>query len=220
MAHVMKKRFFEDWFEFVSVFLLSAATLTSAWCGAEGNLWSSAQLGALADFNENNRLILETNTKAGQMRSIDLLVFTQYTNAVAEGKTQLAEFYFKRFRAETKPALEAWLATKPLSNPSAPPSPFVMPEYKIALDDEVPLLRAKAERFYKLGVEANAISDRFTLLMVFFTAVLFFVGMAPKLSHQWMKNLFLSMGALIWIVGTYVMCMLPVTWTKIIVALK
>jgi len=216
----MKKRSLEDWFEIVSVFLLSAATLTSAWCAAQGDLWSSAQLGSLADFNEHNRIILEKNTKAGQIKAIDLLVFTQYTNAIAEGKIKLADFYLQRFRPETKPALEAWLATKPLTNVSAPSSPFSMPEYKIALDDEVAQLRLKAERSYKEQEEYNAISDRYVLLMVFYTAVLFFVGMAPKFSHLWMRGLFMSMGAFIWVVCCLLMCTLPVTWTRIIGILK
>ena len=29
----------------------------------------------------------------------------------------LADFYFNRFRAEFKPAVDAWIATKPLKTP-------------------------------------------------------------------------------------------------------
>ena len=46
-----------------------------------------------------------------------------------------ADFYAERFRGEFKPAFDAWLATKPLANPDAPPSPFEMAEYRVALRD-------------------------------------------------------------------------------------
>ena len=35
-------------------------------------------------------------------------------------QTQLTDFYFDRFRAEFRPAVNAWVATKPLKNPNAP----------------------------------------------------------------------------------------------------
>ena len=33
---------------------------------------------------------------------------------------------------EFKPAVDAWIATRPLKNPNAPPTPFAMPQYKLA----------------------------------------------------------------------------------------
>ena len=47
-------------------------------------------------------------------------------------QTELADFYFKRFREEFRPAVDAWVATRPLKNPNAPLTPFAMPQYKLA----------------------------------------------------------------------------------------
>jgi hypothetical protein len=46
--------------------------------------------------------------------------FTQWVDAYARNETQLADFYRQRFRPEFKPAVEAWIATRPLQNPQAP----------------------------------------------------------------------------------------------------
>ena len=54
-------------------------------------------------------------------------------------------FYETRFRAEFKPAFDAWLATKPLTNQNAPLTPFVMPQYKLAAEAEAERLDAEAE---------------------------------------------------------------------------
>jgi hypothetical protein len=53
-------------------------------------------------------------------------MFEHYISAISEKNDQLAEFLFRRFRPEMKVAMEAWLATQPLKNPSAPPAPFTV----------------------------------------------------------------------------------------------
>jgi len=45
-------------------------------------------------------------------------------------------------------ATEAWLATRPLKNPSAPSSPFVMKEYSLAVEREMQQARQEeAKKF-------------------------------------------------------------------------
>ena len=43
--------------------------------------------------------------------------FFQWVDAYVRGEGELAEFYFRRFRAEFKPAVNAWIATRPLKKP-------------------------------------------------------------------------------------------------------
>ena len=49
---------------------------------------------------------------------IDVATFTQWVDAYAREETLLADFYFARFRAEFKPAVDAWIATRPLETPT------------------------------------------------------------------------------------------------------
>ena len=66
---------------------------------------------------------------ANAQAQIDVAVFTQWVDAYASGKKLLRDFYFERFRREFKPAVVAWIATRPLKNPNAPLTPFAMPQY-------------------------------------------------------------------------------------------
>ena len=42
-------------------------------------------------------------------------------DAYAHHETRLADFYRKRFRGEFRPAVAAWVATRPLRDANAPP---------------------------------------------------------------------------------------------------
>ena len=42
----------------------------------------------------------------------DVATFMQWVNAYAQRQTELADFYHRRFRAEFKPAVAAWIATR------------------------------------------------------------------------------------------------------------
>ena len=51
---------------------------------------------------------------------VEVATFTRWVDAYARKETELADFYRKRFRKEFQPAVEAWIATRPLQNPEAP----------------------------------------------------------------------------------------------------
>ena len=89
-----------------------------------------------------NALRIDSAKAAGLANSqteVDVATFTQWVNAYAQKETLLTDFYFKRFRNEFRPAVDAWIATRPLKNPNAPLTPFAMPQYKLAA-------RAEADR--------------------------------------------------------------------------
>ena len=76
---------------------------------------------------------------------VDIAMFFQWANATAADDRELADFYTERFRAEFRPAFDAWLATDPLTNPSAPPTPFATDQYQLAARTEAERLDAEAE---------------------------------------------------------------------------
>ena len=69
------------------------------------------------------------NDIAMQRNAVHVHLFVQWVAAGSTGNTWLADFLFKRFPEPLKSATVAWQATHPLTNPSAPASPFDMPEY-------------------------------------------------------------------------------------------
>jgi len=72
---------------------------------------------------------------AGTQAEIDVATFTQWVDAYSRKEADLADFYRRRFRAEFRPAVDAWIATRPLVNPNAPLTPFAMPEYRLQADN-------------------------------------------------------------------------------------
>ena len=60
---------------------------------------------------------------------VDVATFTQCVDAYVQDEAELAGFYSGRFRAEFKPAVHAWVATRPLNSPDAPLTPFAVSRY-------------------------------------------------------------------------------------------
>ena len=114
-------------------------------------------------------------------------------------------FYERRFRPEFKPAFDAWVATKPRTNPDAPLTPFVMPQYRLAAEAEAERLDADAE-VSAAEVRRNIQrSSNYVLGVVLFSVSLFFAGMSTKLTSSRLRVLTLAtgcaifLGTLLWI---------------------
>ena len=143
---------------------------------------------------------------ANRQLQIDALTFTEWVDAYSAGKTKLAAFYFDRFRPEFRPAVTAWVATKPLKNPKAPLTPFAMPEYRSAALAEADRLEAKGGAESVVAAAYVARADRYTLSVVLFAMSLFFAGiykhspphggLACRLSSASVGPTFL--GAIVW----------------------
>lgn len=112
-----------------------------------------------------------------------MALFLQYVNAVDSGNVAKAEFIYKRLRPETRPALNAWLTTKPRTNPNAPSSPFVMPQYSLATRAEAKRYEDSAARSFAGALTANRHADAFLLLTVIFAGVSFIGGVSTKMRY-------------------------------------
>ena len=112
-----------DWAEILSTVLLAIATVATAWSGYQATRWSGEQAIAFSAASAARVESGKASTRAGQQTQIDVAVFTQWVDAYARDEKVLSDFYFKRFRPEFKPALDAWIATRPLTNPDAPLTP-------------------------------------------------------------------------------------------------
>jgi hypothetical protein len=122
-------------------------------------------------------------------------------DAFARREAGLAGFYRRRFRAEFRPAVDAWVATRPLENPDAPLTPFAMPEYRLRANVEAERLKGMAEA---AGAEASRdilrASD-YVLAAVLFAVVLFFGGIGTRLESTRARGVVLAMGCAV-LLGT------------------
>jgi hypothetical protein len=197
------------WFEVIAAVLLGFATLASAWSGYQSSLWGGIQDFRIAEAHISGREGGEKAVFANQLRGIDVVLFERYVSALSENNQQLAQFLFQRFRPEFKVAAEAWLATKPLKNSSAPRTPFVMKEYSLAAEKEAQKLRQNEEKKFAEARKANEISDKYLLLTVLFSVVLFLGGITAAFETRPVRFSLIALSAIMLMVAATAMAFLP-----------
>ena len=191
--------------EIVATVLLSVAAVATAWSGYQATRWNGEQAKA---SGRTNAIRVEAARAQGLSESqtqVDVATFIQWVDAYALDRQELVDFYFKRFRKEFRPAVNAWLETRPLVNPKAPLTPFAMPQYKLAAAAEAKRLDAEAE-LSSAEVRRNIQrGSNYVLGVVLFSVSLFFAGMSTKLTDTRLRTItltlgcFVFLGTLIWI---------------------
>lgn len=197
--------------EIGSAVLLSVATLATAWSGYQASRWNGEASKATARANASRVESTRASGLANRNAQVDIALFTQWVDAYARQETMLADFYRKRFRAEFKPAFEAWVATRPLRNPQAPLSPFAMPQYVLAAETEADALETTAGAS---AAEARGNIQRaqnYVLAVTLFAASLFFAGISTKLTRPGPRAAVLGLGFLVFVATLVWVASLPVT---------
>ena len=204
MADAQQDRF-DARLELAATLLLAIAAVATAWAAYQSARWHSEQAGgqsaSIAARVESTR----TANVANRQAQIDVALFTQWVDAYARDEIELAAFYRKRFRAEFRPAFEAWVATRPRTNPTAPLSPFAMPQYKLAATAQADRLEVQAAAFSQQVGSFIRRADNYSLAVVLFAASLFFAGMSTRLRSPTARMVILGvgytlfLGSLIWI---------------------
>jgi hypothetical protein len=189
---------------------LSLATLAAAWGGYQAARWGGVQS---TRYGEASAARIESTRQSStgyQLAQLDIATFTNFMNAYAQGNTDLADFYVKRFRPDFRPAYEAWMALDPLTNPDAPPSPFGMPEYQLPQAAEADRLSAEAATLFAEGKEANQTSDNYVLTTVVLAMVLFFGGISSQLDWLPVRGALVGFAALVLIFGLARLARFPI----------
>jgi hypothetical protein len=189
--------------EVLATVLLSLATLGTAWSGYQASRWNGEQAKAFARATGARIESTKAANLASAQTQVDVATFTQWVNAFALDQTELADFYFARFRKEFKPAVDAWVATRPRRNPDAPLTPFAMPEYRVAAKAESERLEGVAEQWSATAQENVQRATNYVLGVVLFASVLFFAGISTKLGTPLLRRVLLGLGATIFL-GTVV----------------
>ena len=193
--------------------LLAAATVATAWSGYQASRWNGEQAKAASRTNALRIDAARAQGLAEAQTEVDVATFTQWINAYARQETELAAFYLKRFRKEFKPAVNAWIATRPLRNPKAPLTPFAMPQYRLAATAEVERLDAETELSSASVRRSIQRSTNYVLCVVLFAAALFFAGISTRFESDRLRAACLGMGMLVFL-GTVVwLATFPVSLT-------
>jgi hypothetical protein len=191
-----------------SLTLISITAVLSALCGYQSGRWGETQTRLYNVANADRVRAAEAVGRGNALTIIDVTLFLNYINAVAGGRTREAAFIDRRFRPEMRPAMNAWLATKPLTNPKAPSSPFVMPEYTLHTKSQAQAEEARASASFQAAQEAARHADDFLLLTVVFAGVAFLAGMSTKLVFP-RHAIVVSLGTLALLYGLIRLVRLP-----------
>jgi hypothetical protein len=196
--------------ELVATLLLALATLGIAWSGYQGARWNGRQAREYSQANASRSLANRADTDGDQERTQDLSTFNRWLEATANNEATLAVRYERSFRAEFRPAFEAWLAQDPVNNPAAEPTPLQMPEYRVAKLEESDRLEREGSEHFEKGKEATENTDSYVLTTVFFAAVLFFAGISMRFAWQRMRITVLVLASLSLVYAVVMVARLPI----------
>jgi hypothetical protein len=200
----------ERWVDVGSTVILALATVLSAWCAYQSARWGGVQANFYSEAGAARTQAVQQANRANVAQSVDVGMFLQYVAAITENNADLTDFLFARFRPPMKVAMEAWLATTPLQNPEAPPSPFAMPEYVLAEAQEAERLSAVAEEKAQQARDANQTGDNYVLLTVMLASVLFIGAIAGKFGSLGSRLVFLVVAAFVLLAVTGVLATYPI----------
>ena len=202
-----------DWIEIVATVLLSLAALATAWSSYQATRWNGEQVKAASRANASRTDAARDAALASNQTQIDVATFIQWVDATAHDEQALQQFYEQRFRPEFRPAFDAWLATKPLINPDAPTSPFVMPEYQLAATADAQRLDAQTQVLAAVVPRNVQRSSNYVLGVVLFAVSLFFAGMSAKVHGRRARVCLLSVGVIVFLGAVSWIASLPVSWS-------
>jgi hypothetical protein len=177
----------------IAVFLLGVATIGTAWCGYQASRWNQDQ-GEIA--REGSDLRIEGNRQFGlatQAIVYDANLVGQYAQAVADGDTQLQEFFRSTlFRPEFVPVIERW--QQAVQAGETPPRLLEDREYLDSQLADYQSTQAQAEAKDVEAKDAGENGDDYVLVTVLLAAALFFAGVTTSFKMQ-MARLVLLMFA-------------------------
>jgi hypothetical protein len=135
---------------------------------------------SLAKASAAGRKASVAQVEATQIRTLDSVSFNAVETAYAAHNVKLFRVAVRRLRPGLRPAFQAWVATHPLKNPSAPPDPSYMPQYKVPQQARAAHFNDKATALFSEGQSAAGTADKYVRLTVVLAAVLFLVGIGSR----------------------------------------
>jgi len=188
-----------DWREVLVTVLLVAAALATSWSSYQATRWNGEQAKAASRTSAIRIDAARAQGLAEAQTQVDVATFIAWADADRRGERELAAFYVDRFRAEFRPAFEAWMATRPFENPAAPPTPFAMDEYQVASRNEAAQLDTAAE-VSAAGVRRDIQrASNYVLTVVLYAMVLFFAGMSTRIGSRRLRWILTLTGCLVFV---------------------
>ena len=177
--------------------LLSIVALLAAWSGYAAAKWSTESRVSLAEASTARTKASRANLEAMELRNFDSSTFEAWFAAYTAGNEQAMALAERRFRPEFRVAFDAWRATNPETNASAPRGPTYMPQYRqpdlataAALDDQ-------ADEAFDKGASDGETADDYVRTTVFLAVVLFLVGISTHFPLRAVRYGLIALGTVL-----------------------
>jgi hypothetical protein len=215
-------------FELIEALLLAVAAILTAWAAFQATKWGGVQADGYSRAGAARTESVSAATHAGQLGVVDVITFTAWVDAVSselragqqngfapDGTYDPLEgtesaFFHDRLRPEFHVAMDAWLDTAPLTNPSAPPTPFAMPEYRVAEADRAADLDQQADASAAEARDANQRGDNYVLMTIMFALVIVLGGIGSKMDTFKARTLLLALAAVTLVTAAVVTFSFPI----------
>jgi hypothetical protein len=181
----------------VEAALLSIVALLAAWSGYSAAKWGTESSLSLAKASAARSKASLAEVQATQIRTLDSVSFNAAETAFAAHNTKLFAVALRRLRPGYRPAVNAWLATHPLTNPKAPPGPSYMPQYVIPQDAQAQRFNTQSDASFSEGATAASTADKYVRLTVLLAAVLFLVGIGSRFPMRQGRYLLVAIAGLL-----------------------
>jgi hypothetical protein len=181
--------------------LLALVTITAAWAGYSAATWGTKSRIDIARSSTLRNLATREDLKAISLRNFDASTFNAWFIAYTLNSPKKQAVAERRFRPQFRVAFQAWLATDPLHNPSAPPGPTYMPQYKLGAQARARALDKTADEKFSTGSTDGLVGDNYVRITVFLAAVLFLVGIGSTFKLYGVRYALITFGSIMLILS-------------------
>ena len=162
----------------VEAILLAVVAVLAAYSGFAAARWSTHSSLELAKASAARTEANRADYEGFALRNFDSSTFEAWFSAYVAGNKKAEVVAERRFRPNFLVAFNAWLKTRPFTNPNAPKGPTYMPEYIQPELAQANALNARADNEFTLGEQAGTNGDNYVRTTVFLATVLFLVGIS------------------------------------------
>jgi hypothetical protein len=189
--------------------LLSVVALTAAWSGYAAAKWSTESRVGLAEASSARTKASHADLEAVELRNFDSSTFEAWFTAYTVHNREAMALAEHRFRPQFRVAFVAWRATKPETNPNAPPGPTYMPQYRQPALAEAKSLEADADQAFASGESSGETSDKYIRVTVYLASVLFLVGISTRFPLRGGRYALIGLGGVMLVVSVVLLAQLP-----------
>lgn len=160
--------------------MLLVSTVLIATCVYQSSRWGSI---TILEFQTSALLRGQASgqTNLGnRMLLIDVSLFLDWIEAVAQNDTARAQVLEDRFPDRLKVAFDVWVNTSTPGDPIPPGSPFDLPEYSPAPFAEAERLSEEADAHFENARRASQTGNNYVLTTILLATVLFLASVATR----------------------------------------